>query len=93
MKSRKSLQEKVAHKLFMMRKEIHQKFFLQPTPNQIIFFILGCQRSGTSLMQRVFRKDLNTRIYGEMSKLSSQDTVKQLRLNPLPVVKAELDKT
>ncbi len=57
-----------------------------------ILFIVGCQRSGTTLMTRIFENDLNTKVYPEVSKLSSEDADRQLRLNPLPRVKAVLEK-
>lgn len=54
-----------------------------------ILFITGCQRSGTSVMQRTFEKDMNAIIYGERSKLSS---IEGIRLNPLNTVKEEIRK-
>jgi len=54
-----------------------------------IFFITGCQRSGTSVMQRGFERDMNAKIYGEKSKLSS---IEGIRLKPLDRVKDELRK-
>jgi len=56
-----------------------------------ILFILGCQRSGTTLLTRIFDRDWQTRVYNEMSTLSSRDEPKQLRLNPLPEVAATFD--
>lgn len=52
---------------------------------------MGCQRSGTSLLTRIFVRDLLSIVYRESSKLSSNDPLK-LRLNPLPTVKDEVGK-
>ena len=56
-----------------------------------ILFIIGCQRSGTTLMLRIFENDLRTQTYGEFSILSDQDEKEKLRLNPLNEVKDVLD--
>jgi hypothetical protein len=63
-----------------------------PTRPQTILFVIGCQRSGTTLMMRIFEKDLNTSIYHEHSRLSSQDRLDRLRLNPLPLVQRVLSR-
>lgn len=77
-------------RLFILKKNILQQF--KPyAKHKKILFIVGCQRSGTTLMTRVFRYDLNSKIFGEYSKLSSQDERKN-RLNPLHLVKDEIYK-
>jgi hypothetical protein len=57
-----------------------------------ILFIVGCQRSGTSIMQIVFKHDLNTRSFGEFSELSSNDPKSGIRLNSLESVEKEFSK-
>lgn len=37
---------------------------------QFFIFILGCQRSGTTLLERIFRQDMNSAVFGEFSELS-----------------------
>ena len=65
---------------------------LKPKANQKhILFIVGCQRSGTTLMLRIFDKDLNTHCFGERSVLSTRDE-KGFRLNPLDEINKEFDK-
>ncbi len=54
--------------------------------------ILGIQRSGTSMMYWVFERDMNVKVYREASELSSLDTVEQIRLNPLPSVRAQIER-
>lgn len=62
------------------------------TGNKAVLFIIGCQRSGTTLMTRIFVRDLRTAVYGEFSKMSSLDTRHKIRLNPLSWVKAEIER-
>jgi hypothetical protein len=57
-----------------------------------ILFILGIQRAGTSLTYWVFERDMRAKIYRESSELTSRDMLEHVRLNPLPEVKARLDR-
>jgi Sulfotransferase domain len=58
-----------------------------------ILFIFGCQRSGTTLLTEIFDRDFdNTKVYEEFSRLSSGDKRHHIRLNPLHLVKARIDK-
>jgi hypothetical protein len=43
-------------------------------------------------MQTIFERDLHTKIYDEFSRLSSEDSRHKIRLNPLPLVRKEIDK-
>jgi hypothetical protein len=57
-----------------------------------ILFIFGCQRSGTTLLTEIFERDLvNTKVYGEFSPLSSNDKKHHIRLNPLPLVRTQIE--
>lgn len=60
------------------------------TPGKVLM-ILGCQRSGTSLIYWIFERDLNTKIYREKSKLTSDDPEK-LRLNSYQFIQKEIYK-
>jgi len=55
-------------------------------------FIVGCQRSGTTMLSRIFEKDLNTQSYGEASKFSYVEPGRRLRLRPENEIKHELKK-
>jgi hypothetical protein len=57
-----------------------------------ILFVVGCQRSGTTLMTGIFEKDFGTKVYGEFSPLSSRDAEHKIRLNPLDLVQCEIDR-
>ena len=84
------LPDKISQKLFMQKKRLLQR--LRPHANQKkILFIVGCQRSGTSLMDRIFKNDLRTKTYSEFSELSSEDDY-NLKLNPLPSVAKDIYK-
>lgn len=73
------------------RKNFYQALLPREAQKRILF-IVGCQRSGTTLMYRIFNKDLNAKCYGEFSVLSSQDKHTRLRLNPLDIVSKEFGK-
>ena len=55
-----------------------------------ILFVLGCQRSGTTMLLNSLKRDNNARIYGEFSELSNCDKGYGIRLNPLPVVEGQI---
>ena len=57
-----------------------------------VLFILGCQRSGTTLVTRIFERDPDARVYGEFSKLSRRDGRKGIRLISLSDVRTELNR-
>jgi hypothetical protein len=58
--------------------------------DKTVLYIVGCQRSGTSMIHHLFRLDWDSVTYDEVSPLSSGDPVEGLRLNPLPEVKARI---
>jgi Sulfotransferase domain len=53
-----------------------------------IGFIVGCQRSGTTLLTQLFDASWATKVFGEFSELSSADTRLGIRLNSLDDVAA-----
>jgi hypothetical protein len=81
---------KIKHNLFLKKKELYHSI-LPPAEEKNILFIVGCQRSGTTMMQGIFEKDLSAKVYGEFSKLSCHDQNK-IRLNPLDQVEREIKK-
>jgi hypothetical protein len=58
-----------------------------------LIFIFGCQRSGTTLLSRIFDRDPTSLVYNERSALTSDDSPRGLRLNPLPDVARQLNAT
>lgn len=65
-------------------KRAYQTVRFERGADKRLLFIVGCMRSGTTLMTRLFEADLRCRVFGEFSVLSSADKVHGIRLNPLP---------
>lgn len=80
---------------FYFYKKIYHSYWFNLFNDQesTILFIVGCQRSGTSLMNRIFTRDINISVYRESSKLSSKDSnPKKLRLNSYVEISREFEK-
>ena len=56
-------------KLFASFKIIFQKYYLSNYDKPIIW-IFGCQRSGTTYLENLFRQDLYSNVFGEFSELT-----------------------
>lgn len=83
----------VSFGLLRVYKDFVQRVNPRPyTGPKTVAFIMGCQRSGTSLTYWIFERDFNAKIYRESSSLSSADAVEKLRLNPLPEIRAAFDR-
>jgi hypothetical protein len=80
--------EKQAFRGFRLRKRAHQLLKFRPGGDKPALFIVGCQRSGTSLIHHLLRLDFDTVTYDEESPLSAADPVEGLRWDPLPQVAA-----
>lgn len=89
-KAYKAYIPKAKHKVLLQQKALYHSL-LPPAEDKNILLIIGCQRSGTTMMQRIFEKDLDAKVYGEFSKLSRHDE-KKIRLNPLDQVEREINK-
>lgn len=72
-------------------KRLSQFVRYPPGREKTVLFIVGCQRSGTTLMTRLLERDMRARVYPEVSKLSSNDVPKHLRLNPLPDLRKRIE--
>ena len=79
-------------KWFRLKKEIYQRFFVPRSSRKEILFIVGCQRSGTTMMTVLFQRDRSARLYRELSELSSRDREENLRFDPLDEVKRKIDR-
>jgi hypothetical protein len=80
--------EKQAFRGFRLRKRAYQLVKFRPGADKPALFIVGCQRSGTSLIHHLLRLDFDTVTYDEESPLSAADPVEGLRWDPLPQVAA-----
>ncbi len=77
----------------------HFSRFIKPAIHKVIYrkqstcrlMIMGCQRSGTTLLSKVFDDTFQCTVFGEYSILSDQDKYK-LRLNPEDDVIKKLNK-
>lgn len=63
-----------------MKKVVYQKMRYSKGYSKCLL-IVGCQRSGTTLISNVFNKIDYCRVFGEFSSLSNQD-LERIRLNP-----------
>jgi hypothetical protein len=78
--------EKQSFRWLRLRKRLHQYTRYRPGAAKPVLFIVGCQRSGTSLVHHLLRLDLDTVTYDEESALSAGDAAEGLRWAPLPEV-------
>jgi hypothetical protein len=86
--------QRVAYRSFRAKKRIYQLFDTSiGGERKVILFIIGCQRSGTTLLADIFEKDFRTTVHGEYSQVSvsSRQSSRQIRLKPLDVVKKIID--
>ncbi len=80
-------------KYIRLVKRLYQRFRFERGHPESILIILGCQRSGTTMMSRgIFTRDLRAEVFGEASELSSQDIPHHHRLDPLCDVKLVFDR-
>lgn len=77
--------EEQGFRWFRLRKRARQFFTHRSGMDKKVLFIVGCQRSGTSMAHHLFRLDWDTVTYDEMSPLSSIDP-KHFRLDPFDQV-------
>jgi hypothetical protein len=87
----KELKRKIKNGYKYLKKKLHH-FVIPYSKEKSLLFIVGCQRSGTTMISKLFNEDLNTNNYGEYSKLSSLDKIGKIRLNPLHLVYQEIKK-
>jgi len=81
--------KRISHRLeFAFNRGVKQfrRAFAGPAADQTAVFILGCQRSGTTMLGELFALDPHSDVHAEKSALSASDDPKGLRLSPLPEV-------
>lgn|GEM_PF-1156738 len=77
---------------FLLRKRVYRLTHpFPPDGRKVIVLIMGCQRSGTTLMLELFNNDRRSVTFPEHSTLSSH-AENGLRLKPLPDVKRRLER-
>lgn len=82
----------VSKRVRLASKHIYQTIRWRANDQPRVLFIVGCQRSGTTMMLRLFDADFNCRGFNDSSELSSADTKSGLRWNPLPDVAAVINR-
>ena len=85
-----NLLNKIEYRSFLIRKHIYQNVRICRNCSKKILFVIGCQRSGTSIMMRVFERDYNSKVYMELDEIFRQDE-QAMRLKPLQSVKEIFD--
>lgn len=81
-----SFSERLSFRWLRLRKRVYQFSRYKPGSAKPVLLVVGCQRSGTSLMHHLLRLDFDTVTYDEVSPLSVGDHVEGLRWAPLPEV-------
>lgn len=84
--------KKLYFRLFLIYKFFYRHLIFSTKIEKKILLIVGNQRSGTSIMEKIFEKDIRTKVYEDMSVLSSEDKVDRIRLNPMRMVKKEFSR-
>lgn len=85
-----SWKEKQSFRWLRLRKRVYQFLKFRPGQEKTILFIVGCQRSGTSMIHHQFRLDFDTVTFDEVSPLSSGDAREGLRLNPRSEIREQI---
>ncbi len=83
--------KRIRRKLYRDYKSLYHKIFTIYEEEKNVIFILGCQRSGTTMLSRIFEKDFNIKNYKEDALLSNNEESKW-RLPSFPEVSKELHK-
>lgn len=86
-------QTKASRESLRVVKQLQHRIKNSSDEGQQILFIVGCQRSGTSMITKIFENDMDTRVFYEFSSLSSQDKIKGLRLNALDDVAMQIKRS
>ena len=75
------------------RKTILQVLANHDRSAQNRLIVVGCQRSGTSMMYKTFERDPNAAVYDEVSVISNKDKLEGLRLNSMEFVLNEFNRS
>ncbi|MGQ0595185.1 MAG: sulfotransferase [Gammaproteobacteria bacterium] len=78
-------------RLFRAAKICHQYLHWRRGTSKKLLFIVGCQRSGTTLLHDLLDRRLDTKGYRESSEITSKDPTNRLRLIDLDRVRVIID--
>jgi hypothetical protein len=85
------IQHALSRRCRRVSKRVYQSIRWRTLDRPKVLLIVGCQRSGTTLIARLFDEDRDCRVFHEYSVLSSVGN-DRIRLNPLPDVAAVLSR-
>jgi len=91
----RSLSKSLRHgrqRTLRVRNRVYHALRMSSPAERRTIIILGCQRSGTTLMLDLFAEDRRTMIYPEFSALSGGAEDRGLRLRKLPEVRAQIER-
>jgi Sulfotransferase domain len=91
MRSLSKLRERGRRQALRARNRAYGAVRTSPPAERRTIIVLGCQRSGTTVMLDVFDEDVRTSSFGEFSAVSGVGEG-GIRLRPLPEVQAEIDR-
>lgn len=74
--------EPIKEKLWTATKEVYKHTRLKQSQEQRIGFIVGCQRSGTTMLNQTFDNDLRSKTYGEGGLAKGHGRGTAFRLKP-----------
>ena len=81
-----SLTKRLKRRYNLFLKTLYQSMFATRHVNKNVLFIVGCQRSGTTMLLNIFDRDKMIRIYREVSKLSTKNDISPREYKPLEEV-------
>ena len=90
-KEHNSFRSVQAFRLFRLWKRIRQWIRYRRGMPKTVVYVVGCQRSGTSMFHHLLRRDLDSVTYDEESPLSTDDLKQGLRLNDLESVRSRIE--
>jgi hypothetical protein len=88
--SLREIRERARRRALRLRNRTYHAVRTTPPAERRTIMVVGCQRSGTTLMLQVFDEDVRCRSFPEFSALSGVGE-NGIRLRPLPEVKAHLE--
>jgi hypothetical protein len=91
MRSLSKIRERVRRRALRARNTAYRTIRPAPPAERRTIMVLGCQRSGTTLMLEVFDEDVRTLSFAEFSSISGVGDG-GIRLRPLPEVQTEIER-
>ena len=81
-----SLSKRIKRRYHLFLKTLYQSLIASRHQDKNVLFIVGCQRSGTTMLMNIFERDNKIKLYRELSKLSTYDELSPREFKPLDEV-------